>query len=112
MDKYAQQYEVRDQQTYLSRFRRDRRKEYVLTRGGLGIDSFSMSQEVSRDTKAIAARLDQLFQIRKYWQQTQNDRQLGSKSFAILYLDGLEETRAETEELDSSGSPKVAGLCM
>ena len=71
VDKFAppvppkrEQYEVRDQQTYLSRFRRDRRKGYVLTRGGLGIDSFSISQEVSRDTKAIAARLDQLFQIR------------------------------------------------
>ena len=48
MDECAHQHKVRGQQTYRSRFRSDRRKEYVLTRGDLGIDSFSMSQEVSR----------------------------------------------------------------
>ena len=37
-----------DQQSLLCRCIRNRRKEYVLTWGGLGIDSVSMSQEVSR----------------------------------------------------------------
>ena len=34
--------------SYRSRSSRYRRKEFALTWGGLGIDSFSMSQEVSR----------------------------------------------------------------
>lgn len=48
MDKCTQQHEVLSQQTYRSRFRSDRRKEDVLTRGDPGIDSVSMSQEVSK----------------------------------------------------------------
>lgn len=35
MDKYAHQYKVPGQQTYQSRFRSHRMKEYVLTWGGL-----------------------------------------------------------------------------
>ena len=40
--------DARGQQTLFSRCRRNRRKEYALTWGGLGIDSFSICQEVSR----------------------------------------------------------------
>jgi len=40
----------------LCRFRRNRRKGKALTRGGLGIDSVSMSQEVSRGHSSYRQR--------------------------------------------------------
>ncbi len=46
--KQAHHCEALGQQALFSRCRRDRRKEYALTWGGLGIDSVSMRQEVSR----------------------------------------------------------------
>ena len=48
--------DARGQQTLFSRCRRNRRKEYVLTWGGLGIDSVSMSQEVSRSHSSHGQR--------------------------------------------------------
>ena len=46
--KQAHLCEARDQQSLVDRCRRNRMKEYALTWGDLGIDSFSMRQEVSR----------------------------------------------------------------
>ena len=46
----------RIQREQICRFRRHRRKEKALTRGGLGIDSFSMRQEVSRSHSSYRQR--------------------------------------------------------
>jgi len=45
------------QKVQLCRFRSDWMKEDVLTRGGLGIDSVSMSQEVSRGRSSYWIRV-------------------------------------------------------
>lgn len=46
MDKYAHQYKVRDQQTYMGRFGGNRMKEYVLTWGDLHNHAW-LSEEVT-----------------------------------------------------------------